>query len=125
MSFAPPDEFLDVFPGPPVTADDVIAGYRQLIARARGRGVRIHAATLTPFEGGAVFSAAGERARQAVNAWIRTGGAFDGVLDFDAVWRDPDRPSRVRDGLHSGDHLHGSDAGYRALADSVDLALFG
>lgn len=60
-----------------------------------------------------------------VNEWIRTGGAFDAVLDFDAVWRDPDQPSRIRAEFHSGDFLHGSDAGYRALAESVDLSLFG
>ena len=59
-----------------------------------------------------------------VNEWIRTGGAFDAVLDFDAVWRDPEHPSRMRAEFHSGDHLHGSDAGYQALADYVDLSLF-
>jgi hypothetical protein len=60
-----------------------------------------------------------------VNGWIRVGDAFDGVLDFDAVRRDPARPSRIREDFHAGDHLPGNDAGYRALADSVDLSLFG
>jgi lysophospholipase L1-like esterase len=130
ISFAPrgpggvPAEFLAMFPGDPVTADDIIAGYRQLIARARGRGVPIYAATLTPAGNDEMASPAGETARQAVNAWIRTSGAFDAVLDFDAVWRDPADPTRTRDGFHAGD-VHGSDAGYRALADSVDLSLFG
>jgi lysophospholipase L1-like esterase len=118
------EEFRRQFPGEPVTADDVIAGYRQLIARAHTHGVRIHAATLTPFEGMELWTPAGERARQDVNAWIRGGGEFDAVHDFDAVWRDPAHPTRVSDGLHAGDHGHGSDAGYRALADSVDLSLF-
>ncbi|WP_250038438.1 SGNH/GDSL hydrolase family protein [Paractinoplanes maris] len=129
ISYAPRDdpflaEFLTMFPGGPVTADDVIAGHRQLIARAHDRGVRIYAATMTPAEGMEIYTAAGESVRRTVNAWIRTGGAFDGVLDFDAVWRDPDHPSRIRDGFHMGDHGHGNDAGYRALADSIDLSLF-
>ncbi|MFJ8859038.1 SGNH/GDSL hydrolase family protein [Streptomyces sp. NPDC102451] len=129
VSFAPRDDgalagFVALFPGAPVTTDDVIAGYRRLIARAHGHGVTIYAATLTPWEGADMFSADGEKARQEVNGWIRTGGAFDGVLDFDAVWRDPARPARIRDGFHADDHLHGTDAGYLALADSVDLSLF-
>ncbi len=107
-------EFLAGFPGAPVTADDVIAGYCQLITRAHGRGVKIYAATIVPYGGADLFASEGESARQAVNAWIRTSGAFDGVLDFDAVWRDPAHPSRVRTELLADDHLHGNDAGYRA-----------
>ncbi len=130
ISFAPRDDgsladFLKMFPGAPVTTDDVIAGFRQLAARARERGVRVYATTIAPFEGSEAYTSEGETARQVVNEWIRTGGAFDAVLDFDAVWRDPDRPGRIRDEFHSGDFLHGSDAGYQALADSVDLSLFG
>ena len=130
ISFAPRDddgpmaEFLAGFPGAPVTADDVIAGYCQLIARAHGRGVKIYATTLVPYGDAPMFSPEGESARQAVNAWIRTSGAFDGVLDFDAVWRDPARPSRVKDGFLADDNLHGNDAGYRAMADSIGLSLF-
>ncbi|MFJ2197658.1 GDSL-type esterase/lipase family protein [Streptomyces violaceusniger] len=130
ISFAPRDgdgplaDFLKVFPGAPVTTDDVIAGYRQLIARAYDHGVRVYATTIAPYEGAEVYTPEGESARQAVNEWIRTSGAFDTVLDFDAVWRDPARPSRIREDFHVGDHLHGSDAGYRALADSIDLSLF-
>ncbi|GAA0408811.1 hypothetical protein Acor_75150 [Acrocarpospora corrugata] len=130
ISFAPRDddgplaEFLKMFPGAPVTTDDVIAGYRQLIARAHERGVRVYATTIAPYEGTEIYTPEGESARQVVNEWIRTGGAFDAVQDFDAVWRDPAHPSRIREDFHAGDHLHGSDAGYRALADSVDLSLF-
>ncbi|SED14218.1 SGNH/GDSL hydrolase family protein [Streptomyces melanosporofaciens] len=130
ISFAPRGgdgplaDFLKVFPGAPVTTDDVIAGYRQLIARAHDHGVRVYATTIAPYEGAEVYTPEGERARQAVNEWIRTSGAFDAVLDFDAVWRDPTCPSRVREDFHVGDHLHGNDAGYRALADSIDLSLF-
>jgi lysophospholipase L1-like esterase len=129
ISHAPRDDdamagFLAMFPGDPVTTDDIIAGYRQLIARAHDRGVKIYAATITPGEGSELYTAPSEAARQAINAWIRTSGAFDAVLDFDAAWRDPSHPSRVRDDLHSGDHLHGNDAGYRVLADAVDPSLF-
>ncbi|WP_305782488.1 SGNH/GDSL hydrolase family protein [Symbioplanes lichenis] len=121
---SPVGGFLAMFPGAPVSVDDVIAGYLGLVARARAHGVRVHGTTIAPYEGSELFTAAGESARQQVNAWIRDGGAFDAVLDFDAVWRDPERPSRMRDDFHAGDHLHGNDAGYRALADSIDLALF-
>ncbi|WP_182881014.1 SGNH/GDSL hydrolase family protein [Microbispora sp. H10949] len=129
ISFAPRDDgplagFLKMFPGAPVTTDDVIAGYRRLVARARERGVRVYATTIAPYEGAEVFTPEGESARRTVNDWIRTGGAFDAVLDFDAVWRDPDHPGRIRADFHCGDHVHGSDAGYQALADSVDLSLF-
>ena len=130
ISFAPRNDtgplagFMNAFGGAPVSADDIIAGYRQLIARAHARGVKIYAATITPYEGAGTDSPPGEAARQAVNAWIRTSGAFDAVLDFDAVWRDPAHPGQIREGLHAGDHLHGNDAGYKALADSIDLGLF-
>jgi lysophospholipase L1-like esterase len=130
ISFAPRTDtgplagFMKAFGGAPVSADDIIAGYRQLIARAHARGIKIYGATITPYGGAATAAAAGEAARQAVNAWIRTSGAFDGVIDFDAVWRDPMKPDQIREGWHAGDHLHGSDAGYKALADSIDLKLF-
>lgn len=118
-------DFLKMFPGAPGTTDDVIAGYRQLIARAHERGVRVYATTIAPYEGAELYTPEGESARQTVNEWIRTGGAVDAVLDFDAAWRDPDRPGRIREDCHAGDHLHGNDAGYQALADSIDLSLFG
>lgn len=111
-------------PSGPVTVQTMIAGYRQLIARAHARGVKIIGATIAPYEGAAYWTPEGETARQAINAWIRESGEFDAVLDFDAVLRDPAQPTRMEDGLHSGDFLHGSDAGYRALAESIDLSLF-
>ncbi len=109
-----------------VTADDIIGGYRQLIARAHSRGIRIYGATLTPFDnvGSPYFSAAHEVERQAVNAWIRTSGEFDAVIDFDKVVRDPNNPSKLLPAFDSGDHLHPSDAGYKAMADSINLKLF-
>ena len=120
----PTASFMNGLPGGPVTADDIISGYRQLIARAHEHGVKIFGATVTPYEGAATFSPEGEAARQAVNHWIRTSGAFDGVIDFDKAWRDPAHPGQILKGLHMGDHLHGSDAGYRALANAIDLKLF-
>jgi lysophospholipase L1-like esterase len=110
-----------------VSADDIIDGYRQLIARAHSRGLRIYGATLTPFEGTAFpgyFTAAGETKREAINQFIRTGGEFDAVIDFDAVVRDPAHPTRILPAFDSGDHLHPNDAGYQAMAASIDLRLF-
>ena len=116
--------FFKTMAGPPVTAEDMIGAYQQMIARAHAQGVKIYGATIAPYEGAAYASPEGEQQRQAVNAWIRTSGAFDAVLDFDAALRDPAHPARIRDGFHMGDHLHGSDAGYKAVADSIDLGLF-
>ena len=110
--------------GAPVTAQDLISGYRQLITRAHSHGLKIYGATITPYEGAATFTPEGEAVRQAVNAWIRTGKAFDAVLDFDAVIRDPQHPTQMQAAFHAGDHLHGSDAGYEAIAQSIDLSLF-
>ena len=109
-----------------VSADDIIGGYRQLIARAHSRGIRIYGATLTPFDnvGSPYFSPAHEVQRQTVNAWIRTSGEFDAVIDFDKVVRDPNNPSKLLPAFDSGDHLHPSDAGYNAMAGSIDLRLF-
>ncbi len=107
-----------------VTEEAMIAGYRQLISRAHANGLKIFGATMTPYNGSQYFSTEGEKIRQAVNQWIRDSGEFDAVIDFDAVLRDPSQPSQVAEGLHSGDFLHGSDAGYQRIADSIDLGLF-
>jgi lysophospholipase L1-like esterase len=111
-------------PANPVTAESMIAGYRQLIERARSRGLKVIGATVAPYEGAMYYSARGEAVRQAINDWIRTGKEFDAVLDFDAAIRDPANPARIAQGWHNGDYLHGSDAGYRVLATSVDLSVF-
>ncbi|HKR40565.1 MAG TPA: SGNH/GDSL hydrolase family protein [Paraburkholderia sp.] len=105
------------FPHTHVDANDLIAGYRRVIAQAHGRGVRIFGATLTP----ASLPPEREAIRTAVNQWIRTSGAFDGVVDFDAALRDPADPTRLRYGYDSGDHIHPSDAGYAAMANAVPL----
>jgi lysophospholipase L1-like esterase len=104
-----------------VTADDIISGLRQVAERAHERGLVVYGATLTPFERARPEN---EPKRQAVNQWIRTSGAFDGVIDFDAVTRDSSQPNRLQPGYDSGDHLHPSDAGYRAMGEAIDLRLF-
>ena len=108
----------------PVSADEIIAGHRQMITRAHEQGLKIVGCTLTPFDGAAYFSTEGETKRLAVNKFIRTGGGYDGVIDFDAVVRDPAQPGRFLPMYDSGDHLHPNDAGYKAMADAVDLSLF-
>jgi len=111
-------------PPQPVSAEEIIAGHLQMIARARQQGLKILGCTLTPFEGAAYFSPEGETKREAVNKFIRTGGGYDGVIDFDAVVRDPGHPARFLPMYDSGDHLHPNDAGYKAMADAIDLSLF-
>jgi lysophospholipase L1-like esterase len=106
------------------SADDLIAGHQQLIERAHARGLKIIGATLTPYDGAAYCTPEGEAKRQALNDWIRTSGAYDGVIDFDAVTRDPAAPSKFAAFADSGDHLHPGDAGYKAMGEAVDLALF-
>jgi lysophospholipase L1-like esterase len=109
---------------PTPTAEDLIAAHRQLIERAHARGLRIFGATLTPFEGAVAFTAVGETKRQALNQWIRTSRAYDGVIDFDLATRDPSHPARFLPQYESGDHLHPNDVGYKAMADAIDLTLF-
>jgi lysophospholipase L1-like esterase len=108
-------------------AQDITDAYRQLISRAHARGVKVIGATITPCEGVEIpgyYSEAKEATRQAVNKWIRTSGAFDRVIDFDAVVRDPNHPSQLLPKFASKDHLHPNDEGYKAMADSIDLNLF-
>ena len=109
---------------PTPSADDLIAGHKQLIARAHARGLKIYGATLTPFEGAAYWTSEGEAKRQALNQWIRTSGAYDAVIDFDQVTRDPAAPTKLLPAYDSGDHLHPGDAGYKAMGEAVDLKLF-
>lgn len=111
-------------PSEAVTADDLIGGLRQLIDRAHIHGLKIIGCTLTPYEGAAYYSEAGEPVREAVNEWIRTSGAFDAVFDFDKVVRDATDPKLIRPDFNIRDHLHPNDAGYKAMAESIDLSLF-
>ena len=106
-----------------VSAQDIIAGYQQIIDRAHQHGIKVFIATLLPYEGADYYTEDGEAIRAAVNQWIRTSGAADGYFDFDKAVRDPSHPTRFRDGYHSGDNLHPSAIGYKAMADAVDLAV--
>jgi lysophospholipase L1-like esterase len=109
------------------TPSDMINAYRELISRAHAHGIKLIGATITPFEGVDVpgyYTQSKEITRQAVNTWIRTSGAFDGVIDLDAVLRDPDHPSSLLARYASKDRLHPNVLGYQAMADAIDLTLF-
>jgi lysophospholipase L1-like esterase len=114
--------FADLGLSQPVTAADLIAGYRQIIARCHHAGLSIIGATLTPFKGvPGYWNETGEQIREQVNTWIRTSRAFDGVVDFAAATADPNDPLVFNRAFDSGDHLHPNDAGYQAMADAIDL----
>jgi len=115
---------------PEPTADEIIAGYRQLIARAHADGMRIIGATLTPFGDAfagspfdGYYTADKEKIRVAVNEFIRSSGEFDGVIDFDKVVVDPAKPGYIKAEFDKGDHLHPNAAGYAAMAAAIDLKL--
>jgi lysophospholipase L1-like esterase len=105
-------------------ASDIIGAYRQIIVRAHSQKMKVYGATITPFGGSFYTSPRAERARQNVNQWIRTSGQFDAVIDFDAATRDPNNLQNLSAASDSGDHLHPNNAGYKAMAGSVDLKLF-
>jgi lysophospholipase L1-like esterase len=107
--------------GPALTADDLIGGMKQMIERAHTHGIKVIGCTLTPY-GNATDAV--EAMRQSLNAFIRTPGAFDAVVDFDKVIQDPASPRQFKDGYNNTDKLHPNDAGYKAMADSVDLSIF-
>ena len=104
----------------------VLAAYQQVIARAHAHGLRVYGATITPYVGSGYYhpDPLSEADRQAVNAWIRTAGHFDAVIEFDSVVRDPAHPDHLLPAYDCGDHLHPSPAGYKAMADSIPLDLF-
>jgi lysophospholipase L1-like esterase len=110
-------------PMPTVSADELIAAYRQVITRAHMRHIKVIGATILPFAGAFYYSPAKDAIRRAVNRWIRTSGAFDGVIDFAAVLRDPAQPDRIRPNL-TVDHLHPNGEGYRLMGEAIDLRLF-
>lgn len=110
-------------PSEEVSADDLISGYRRLIALAHARGISVLGGTIAPYRGAGYYSERGEALRQAINQWIRQGGEFDGVVDFDAALDDPANPGALAPALDGGDRLHPGDAGRKAMADAVDLRL--
>jgi lysophospholipase L1-like esterase len=111
-------------PADSVTADDLIAAHKQIIERAHLRGIRVIGATLTPYVGAAYATDQGEAIREAVNEWIRTSGAYDALVDFDAAVQNPENPKQIRPAYNIRDHLHPNDDGYKAMAEAVDLSIF-
>lgn len=109
---------------PPITVEQMIAGYKQLIARAHAKGIRVVGSPIGPYKGAGYWSEEGEAARQAINAWILGGSAFDAVVRLDTAFADPADPAKMREGYHMGDFLHGSDTGLKAVGESIDLGLF-
>ncbi len=117
------------FPGltldqPDIDVEQMIAGYRQIIARAHERGIDVIGSPIGPYKGAGYWSEEGEAARQAINEWIVNSGEFDAVTRLDLAFAEPGDPSTMREGYHMGDFLHGSDAGLRAVGESIDLELF-
>ena len=104
-----------------VSALQIVQGYERIITLAHTAGLRIFGATLTPFVGARYWTPAGEAKREAVNNWIRTSGAFDGVIDFAGAVADPEDPDRLNPAYDGGDHLHPNAAGYQAMAAAINL----
>lgn len=119
---------MSIIPGMPeeqaVTAEEIIAGLDQLVTRAHLHEIKAAGGTITATKGLPFYSPKGERMRQAVNDWIRNGGRFDAVIDFDAATRDPADPLRIRHEIDPGDHVHPNDAGNALMAETIDLNLF-
>src|SRR5690554_1504124 len=109
---------------PQIIVEQMIAGYKQLIARAHAKGIKVIGSLIGPYKGASYWTEEGEAARQRINEWILNGGAFDAVVRLDTAFADPADPAAMRDGYHMGDFLHGSDAGLKAVGESIDLALF-
>jgi lysophospholipase L1-like esterase len=110
--------------GDPVTAEDLIAAHKQIIERAHLHGIKVMGATLTPYAGAAYYTEDGEAIRQALNRWILTGNAYDAVVDFDKATQDSENSKQIRPAYNIRDHLHPNDAGYKAMADVIDLSVF-
>ncbi|MGW5776782.1 SGNH/GDSL hydrolase family protein [Streptomyces sp. NPDC003863] len=112
------------FPGgptPEVSVDRLIEGHRTLIRQAHAKGLKVVGATLTPIGGSFYDTPENEAKREAFNTWVRTSGAYDAVVDFDRAVADPSDPDRILPAYDAGDHLHPGDAGYKAMAEALDL----
>ncbi|HWK40511.1 MAG TPA: SGNH/GDSL hydrolase family protein [Croceibacterium sp.] len=109
---------------PQITVEQMIAGYKQIVARAHEKGIKVIGSPIGPYKGASYWSEEGEAARQRINDWILNSGTFDATVRLDTAFADPADPQSMREGYHMGDHLHGSDAGLKAVGDSIDLSLF-
>jgi lysophospholipase L1-like esterase len=114
-----------VAPAEAVTAEELIAGHKAIVEMAHAHGIQAIGCTLTPYEGANYARETGEAIREALNTWIRTSGVYDAVVDFDAATRDASNPKHIRAEFDPGDHLHPNNAGYEAMANAVNLAIFG
>lgn len=112
----------NIFASQKVSADEIVQGLQQIAVRAHDHGIRVFCGTLMPFEGTNSYDVEGEAIRVKVNSWIRASKVFEGVLDFDVLVRDPDRPTKLRLAFDSGDHIHPNPAGYKAMADLINLS---
>jgi lysophospholipase L1-like esterase len=108
-----------------VVAERLIEAYENMVAWAHARDVKIYGATILPFGDSFYDSPEHEAARQTVNAWIRSSGVFDAVIDLDQALRDPENPTRLLPAADTGDHLHPNEVGHRMMAEAIDLSLFG
>ena len=115
---------LPIFANETVTAENLIGGYRQIIERAHSHGINVAGATIMPVGGVSTYRDSGEVVRQSVNQWIRTSGAFDAVIDFDALMRDPSDPKKLRPEFDPGDHVHPDDKGNARMAEAIDVSIF-
>ena len=106
------------------TAEEIITSFKQIIAQSQACGMRVYGSTILPCGKSFYFNPRLEEKRQKINDWIRNSGAFDAVIDWDAVVRDPQNPSQLRPEADSGDHLHLSDKGYQMMVEAVDLKVF-
>ncbi len=109
---------------PQITVEEMIAGYQQIVARAHAQGIKVIGSPIGPYKGASYWTEEGEAARQRINDWIVNSGTFDAVVRLDTAFADPADPRAMRNGYHMGDFLHGSDAGLKAVGDSIDLTLF-
>jgi len=117
--------FTTLEPQEPVTLEALIAADKQIIERCHERGIKVIGALLTPYQGAGYAAPAGEQVRTGLNNWIRTGGAFDGVIDFATATADPANPLAFRADYNIRDKLHPNDAGYQAMANAIDIGMFG
>ena len=109
---------------PQITVEQMLSGYTQLVERAHAKGIKVIGSPIGPYKGASYWSEEGEAARQKINDWILNSGTFDATTRIDTAFADPADPRQMREGYHMGDHLHGSDAGLKAVGDAIDLSLF-
>ena len=109
-------------PAEAVTPDELAAAMTAAAKKAQAKGIKVYLGTILPCKGEAFCPASVDAQRQVLNTWIRNNKTVDGVIDFDQVTRNPADHASLLPAFNSGDHLHPNDAGYKAMAEAVDLA---